>query len=120
MKIRANADTSGTISLRNSNILGCSFADATLFMNGTQAALGSFSDCFIPSVQSYHANLTFVIEPTYGEVREILVNGSKVLSGRRTPTSWSLRIRKTPKNPRLLQFPGIMREVHPATPYHPP
>jgi PKD repeat protein len=81
VKIRANADTTGTLSLRSSNILGCSFADATLFMNGTQEARGSFSDCFIPSVQSYHANITFAIEPTYGEVREILVNGSKILAG---------------------------------------
>src|SRR5208283_5723042 len=81
VKIRANADTTGTLSLRSSNILGCSLADATLFMNGTQAARGSFSDCFIPSVQSYHANLTFAIEPTYGEVREILVNGDKILAG---------------------------------------
>src|SRR5208283_4631127 len=69
VKIRANADTSGTLSLRNSNILGCSLGDATLFINGTQAGRGSFSDCFIPLVQKYHANLTFSIEPTYGEVR---------------------------------------------------
>ena len=96
VKIRANADTSGTISLRNSNILGCSFADATLFMNGTQAALGSFSDCFIPSVQSYHANLTFVIEPTYGEVREILVNGSKVLAG---PQNSYIMVSEDSQNP---------------------
>src|SRR5271157_63568 len=81
VKIRANADTSGTLSLRNSNILGCSLGDATLFINGTQAGRGSFSDCFIPLVQKYHANLTFSIEPTYGEVREILVNGNKVLAG---------------------------------------
>ena len=52
VKIRANTDTTGTLSLRSSNILGCSLADATLFMNGTQGARGSFSDCFVPSVQS--------------------------------------------------------------------
>src|SRR5208337_2147419 len=79
VKIRANTDTTGTLSLRSSNILGCSLSDATLFVNGTQAARGSFSDCFIPSVTQYHANLTFAIEPTYGEVRQILVNGNKIL-----------------------------------------
>src|SRR5208337_878677 len=79
VKIRANTDTTGILSLRSTNILGCSLSDATLFVNGTQAARGSFSDCFIPSVTQYHANLTFAIEPTYGEVRQILVNGNKIL-----------------------------------------
>ncbi len=81
VKIRANTDTTGTLSLRSSNILGCSLSDATLFVNGTQAARGSFSDGVIPSVTQYHANLTFAIEPTYGEVRQILVNGRKILAG---------------------------------------
>ena len=81
VKIRADSDTTGTITLRHGNILSCSLADATLFMNGTQAATGSFGDCVVPAVRNYHANLTFAIEPTTGEVRQILVNGSKILAG---------------------------------------
>lgn len=81
MKIRANDDTTGTLTLRNSNVLSCSFSDATLFINGTQAARGSFGDCSVPSVQSFHANLTFTIEPTFGEVRQLLINGKKIIAG---------------------------------------
>jgi PKD repeat protein len=82
VKIRAGTDsTTGTISLRSGNILGCSLSDATVFINGTQMAKGSVGDCYIPSVRQYHANLTFTIEPTYGQVRQILINGSKVLAG---------------------------------------
>jgi PKD repeat protein len=82
VKIRGNTDTTtGTVSLRSGNILGCSLSDATLFVNGTQVAKGNIGDCNIPSVQQYHANLTFVIEPTYGQVRQLLINGSKILAG---------------------------------------
>ena len=82
VKIRANTDsTTGTISLRSGNLLGCSLPDATLFVNGTQVARGNFGDCNIPSVGQYHANLTFAIEPSYGEVRQFLANGSKILAG---------------------------------------
>ena len=81
VKIRADSDTTGTITLRSSNILSCSVADGTLFVNGAQAAMGSFSDCFIPSVRNYHANINFAIKPTLGEVRQILVNGNKILAG---------------------------------------
>jgi PKD repeat protein len=81
VKIRADSDTSGTITLRSSNILSCSMSDATLFVNGAQAAIGSFSNCVIPSVRNYHANITFAIKPISGEVRQILVNGNKILAG---------------------------------------
>ncbi|ABS56933.1 PKD domain containing protein [Methanoregula boonei 6A8] len=82
VKIRAGSDsTTGTVSLRGGNILGCSLADATLFVNGTQVAKGSFGNCNIPSVRQYHANLTFSVEPTYGEVRQLLINGGKILAG---------------------------------------
>jgi PKD repeat protein len=81
VKIRADSDTTGTITLRHGNILSCSLADATLFMNGTQAAMGSFGDCVVPALRNYHANLSFAIEPTTGEVRQILINGSKILAG---------------------------------------
>jgi len=81
VKIRADADTSGTVTLRHGNIMSCSLADATLFMNGTQAAKGSFGDCLVPGVRNYHANLTFAIVPTLGEVRQILINGSKIRAG---------------------------------------
>ena len=81
VKIRADSDTTGTITLRSSNILGCSMADGTLFVNGDQAAIGRFSDCFIPSVRNYHANITFAIKPTLGEVRQIIINGNKILAG---------------------------------------
>ena len=82
VEIRADTDsTTGTISLRSGNILGCSLPDATLFVNGSQTARGSFGDCYIPSVGQYHANLTFTIEPSYGEVRQFLANGSKILAG---------------------------------------
>ena len=56
-------------------------ADGTLFVNGDQAAIGRFSDCFIPSVRNYHANITFAIKPTLGEVRQIIINGNKILAG---------------------------------------
>jgi PKD repeat protein len=81
VKIRADSDTTGTITLRSSNIMCCSIADGTLFVNGAQAALGSFSDCVIPSLRNYHANITFAIKPTLGEVRQILINGNKILAG---------------------------------------
>ena len=81
VKIRADSDTSGTVTLRHGNIMSCSFADATLFMNGNQAAKGSFGDCLVPAVRNYHANLTFAIVPTLGEVRQILINGSKIRAG---------------------------------------
>jgi len=81
VKIRAGSDTTGTITLRHGNILGCSLADATLFVNGTQVSMGSFGNCVVPAVRNYHANLTFAIVPTTGEVRQILINGSKILAG---------------------------------------
>ena len=82
VKIRADSDsTTGTISLRNSNILGCSFADGTVFVNGTQAAKGNVGGCSIPSVRQYHANLTFSVEPAIGDVRQLVINGSKILAG---------------------------------------
>ena len=40
VKIRANTDTTGTLSLRSSNILGCSLSDATLFVNGISGGKG--------------------------------------------------------------------------------
>ncbi|HVP97030.1 PKD domain-containing protein [Methanoregula sp.] len=97
VKIRANADTTGTLSLRSTNILGCSLADATLFVNGAQAARGSFSDCLVPSVSEYHANLTFAIEPTYGEVRQVQVNGSRILAG---PDNSYIVVSQDTQNPR--------------------
>jgi len=107
VKIRANTDTTGILSLRSSNILGCSLSDATLFVNGTQTARGSFSDCVIPSVTQYHANLTLTIEPTYGEVREILVNGSKILAG---PENSYIVVSEDTQNPgtdlTVLALPG--------------
>ena len=81
VKIRADADTTGTVTLRSSNIMSCSMADATLFVNGAQGARGSFSNCLIPSVRDYQANITFAIKPISGEVRQILVNGNKILAG---------------------------------------
>ncbi len=97
VKIRADSDTTGTLTLRNSNILSCSLADATLFVNGAQAATGSFGNCFIPSIQSYHTNLSFAIEPTIGEVRQILVNGSKILAG---PDNSYIVVSDDSQNPR--------------------
>ncbi len=81
IKIRVDSDTSGTVTLRHGNIMSCSFAAATLFMNGNQAAKGSFGNCLVPGVRNYHANLTFAIVPTLGEVRQILINGSKIRAG---------------------------------------
>ncbi len=97
VKIRADSDTTGTLTLRNSNILSCSLADATLFVNGAQAATGSFGNCFIPSIQSYHTNLSFAIEPTIGEVRQILVKGSKILAG---PDNSYIVVSDDSQNPR--------------------
>ncbi|WP_292426273.1 PKD domain-containing protein [Methanoregula sp.] len=81
VKIRADSDTSGIVTLRHGNIMSCSFAAATFFMNGNQVARGSFGDCLVPGVRNYHANLTFAIVPTLGEVRQILINGSKIRAG---------------------------------------
>lgn len=81
VKIRADSDTPGTVTLRHGNILGCSLSDATLFINGTQAAKGAVSSCYIPDVRYYHANFTFSLLPTKGDVRQLLINGSLVRAG---------------------------------------
>jgi PKD repeat protein len=82
VKMRVNSNiSSGALTFRHGNLLGCSLADATLFVNGNEVGEGSIGNCNLPVAQAYHANLSFGIRPFMGNIRQLTLNGSKVLAG---------------------------------------
>lgn len=82
VKMRLNSDTSsGALTFRHGNLLGCNLADATLFVNGNEVGEGTIGNCNLPGAQAYHTNLSFGIRPLMGTIRQLTLNGSKVLAG---------------------------------------
>ena len=69
-KLRVNTDDSGMIGIRQGNLFRFDFTDATLFVNGTQKALGVSGDCILPASRYFHANLTYAVFPTEGSIRQ--------------------------------------------------
>jgi PKD repeat protein len=77
-KLRVNTDDAGMISIRQGNLLRFDFSDATLFVDGIQAAQGLSGDCILPSSRYLHANLTYAVIPTEGTVRQLVVGGKVI------------------------------------------
>ena len=69
------------INIRQGNLLKFSVPDATLYLNGSQAARGSSEDCSLPGSIYFSANFTYSVVPTKGDVRQVTLNGQKILSG---------------------------------------
>jgi PKD repeat protein len=81
VKLRVGSPGSGNMNIRNGRLVSFAFPDVTLFVNGSQLALGTSGDCFLPSYRYFQANLSYAILPTTGEMRQIAVNGVKVRAG---------------------------------------
>jgi PKD repeat protein len=81
VKIRTNADSSGNMTIRQGRLLRFAFPDVTVYVNGTQLAQGASGDCNLPDDRYFHADLTLSVVPTMGEVRQLLINGGKILAG---------------------------------------
>jgi PKD repeat protein len=81
VKLRVNTDDTGMVGIRQGNLYRFDFSDATMFVDGTQAAQGVSGDCILPGARYFHANLSYVIIPTEGSIREIVIGGENVRSG---------------------------------------
>ncbi|MGD0079331.1 MAG: PKD domain-containing protein [Methanoregula sp.] len=81
VKLRADTDSPGNVTIRYGNLLAFSAEDATLFVNGSQAATGVAGDCDVTGPASARANLSFGIIPTEGEIRQLVIDGEENLSG---------------------------------------
>ena len=81
VKLRTNADGDGMMSIRQGNLLKFSAPDATLYVNGSQVAQGSSGDCNLPSFRYFSTNFTYTVVPTKGDVRQVAINGQKILAG---------------------------------------
>ena len=81
VKLRTNADGAGMMSIRQGNLLKFSVPDATLYINGSQVAQGSSGDCNLPSFRYFSTNFTYAVVPTEGDVRQVAINGQKILAG---------------------------------------
>ena len=81
VKLRTNSDGSGRIAMRYGSVLQFESPDATLFINGTPVASGAAGDCFFTSFHYPHANLTFSIEPTKGDIRQFTIDGGGIRAG---------------------------------------
>jgi len=81
VKIRTNTDGDGMITIRQGNLLKFSVPDATLYVNGSQLVQGSSGDCSIPSARYFSTNFTYTVVPAKGDVRQVSINGEKILAG---------------------------------------
>ncbi|MCK9579239.1 MAG: PKD domain-containing protein [Methanoregula sp.] len=81
VKMRVNEEASGRATIRMGRLVSFAFPDITLFVNGTQVARGSAGDCILPAYQYFWANLSYIVRPTGGEVRQILLDGKKIRAG---------------------------------------
>ena len=81
VKLRVDADDTGMIGIRQGNLYRFGFTDATMFLNGTQTAQGNSGDCILPDYRYFHANLSYLVIPTAGSIREIVAGGQNIRSG---------------------------------------
>jgi PKD repeat protein len=81
VKLRVDDNETGTVTLRQGNLLGFSFPSSTLFVDGQQAAQGSSGNCNLIGQRYFNANLTMSILPTKGELRQVVLNGQLVRAG---------------------------------------
>jgi PKD repeat protein len=81
VKLRTNTDSSGTVTMRYGNLLAFAVEDATLFVNGSQRATGVSGDCYITGPSGVHANLSFGILPTTGDIRQLVIDGQESRTG---------------------------------------
>jgi PKD repeat protein len=81
MRTASDADPSGRMSIRSGRLVSFAFPDVTLFVNGIQAAHGAGGDCILPAAEYFTVNLTYSIRPTIGEMRQIVIDGTKIRSG---------------------------------------
>ena len=81
VKFRTNSDGDGKITIRYGSVLQFQSPDATLFINGSPVASGVSGDCNLAGILYPHANLTFSIVPTMGEMRQFLVDGVAIRAG---------------------------------------
>ncbi|MGA2917197.1 PKD domain-containing protein [Methanoregula sp.] len=81
VKLRTNTDGDGMVSIRQGNLLKFSVPDATLYVNGSQLAQGSSGDCSLPDFRYFSTNFTYTVVPTKGDVRQVAINGQKILAG---------------------------------------
>jgi len=80
-KLRVNTDDTGTMTVRQGNLLRFGFTDATLFVNGTQVAQGASGDCSLPSLRYFHADLTYSVTPAEGAIRQLVAGGTAIRAG---------------------------------------
>lgn len=81
VKLRTNGDGDGKITIRYGTILQFESPDATLFVNGSPVATGSTGDCYLADFRYPHARFSFSIVPTMGEMRQFIVDGTKISAG---------------------------------------
>lgn len=82
VKMRVNSDmSSGALTFRHGNLVGCTLADTALFVNNNQAATGSITSCNLPGATEFHTSLHFGIRPYSGEIRQLTINGTKIRAG---------------------------------------
>ena len=81
VKMRTGSDTDGRMTIRAGRLISFAFPDVTLFINGTQVAHGESGDCNLPQYRYFQANLTYVVKPTNGEIRQIVVDGNRIRTG---------------------------------------
>ena len=81
VKIRANSDSDGSIGIRDGQLLGLTLSDATLFINGAQAARGPVGGINLKNPSSLATDIQFLVRPISGDVRQFDTNGSSVQAG---------------------------------------
>jgi len=81
VQIRMNHDSDGSVATRNGEILAFSFSDATLYVNGEQAARGSAVGQSLKNPAWLATDMTFLVRPISGEIRQFAVNGNTLRAG---------------------------------------
>ena len=81
IKLRTNRDSDGEVTIRYGSVLQFKSPDATIFINGSPVATGASGDCNIAGFRYPHANLTFSIVPTMGEIRQFLIDDVAIRAG---------------------------------------
>jgi PKD repeat protein len=81
VKLRTGSPGAGSLNIRSGRLVSFAFPEVTLFVNGSQVAIGTSGDCLLPSYRYFQTNLTYAVLPTKGEMRQITIDGSVVRAG---------------------------------------
>lgn len=81
VRLRLNRDSEGSLATRSGQLPGVMFPDATLYIDGNQAARGPVGQVSLrnPAWLSTEMNLT--VRPVSGDIRQFMVNGTALMTG---------------------------------------